>query len=149
MAVLIALVGGWLVALIVSAIVRAALRRTKLDERIAALIAAEEDETERLNVTRWASRVVYYLIMLFVVVAFLQALNLTVVAEPINQLLNQVLSYLPLILGAAVLLFVAGKAHFSRKGGVDPGAFFCGKIYTVMKSFLSGNRVFPPSESRG
>lgn len=102
------LIGGWLVALIVSAIVRASLRRTKLDERIAALIAAEdEEEAERLNITRWVSRAVYYLIMLFVVVAFLQALNLTVVAEPINQLLNQVLTYLPLILGAAVLLLVA------------------------------------------
>jgi hypothetical protein len=101
------LIGGWLLALIVAAIVRGALRRTKLDERIAGLIAAEEEEIEGLNVSRWVSRAVYYLIMLFVIVAFLQALNLTVVAEPINQLLNQVLSYLPLILGAAVLLLVA------------------------------------------
>jgi hypothetical protein len=102
------LIGGWLLALIVAAIVRGALRRTKLDQRIASMITgAEEIEAERIDVTRWISRVVYYLIMLFVVVAFLQALNLTIVAEPINELLNTVLSYLPLLLGAGALLLVA------------------------------------------
>jgi hypothetical protein len=102
------LIGGWLLALIVAAIVRGALRRTKLDERIASMIAGpEEIEAERIDVTRWISKVIYYLIMLFVIVAFLQALNLTIVAEPINELLNTVLSYLPLLLGAGALLLVA------------------------------------------
>lgn len=102
------LIGGWLIALIAAAIVRGALRRTKLDERIAGIIAGPEAmEGERVDIARWVSRVVYYLIMLFVVVAFLQALNLTIVAEPINELLNTVLSYLPLLLWAGALLFVA------------------------------------------
>lgn len=102
------LVGGWLLALIGSALIRGLLNRLKVDERIAKLIQAE-DETEgvQIHVTRWTGRVVFWLIMLFVVVAFLQALNLTVVAEPINQLLNQVLTYLPLLLGAGALILVA------------------------------------------
>jgi len=102
------LIGGWLVALIGSAIIRRALKRTTIDDKIAALIWGDEEvEAGRVDVERWAGKVVYYFIMLFVVVAFLQALNLTVVAEPINQLLNQVLSYLPLLLGAGALLLVA------------------------------------------
>ncbi len=102
------LVGGWLLAVISSAIIRGVLKRTKIDNKIAKLIRAEEDvEIGRVEVARWAGKAVYYLITLFVVVAFLQALNLTVVAEPINQLLNQVLSYLPLLLGAGALLLVA------------------------------------------
>ena len=102
------LIGGWLLALIVSAIIRSVLKRTKVDERIAKLIRADDEiETGRVQVTRWTGKAVFYLIMLFVVVAFLQALNLTVVAEPINQFLNQVLSYLPLVLGAGALLLVA------------------------------------------
>jgi hypothetical protein len=102
------LVGGWLLAVISSAIIRGVFKRTRVDDKIAKLIRAEEDvETGRVEVARWAGKAVYYLIMLFVVVAFLQALNLTVVAEPINQLLYQVLSYLPLLLGAGALLLVA------------------------------------------
>ena len=102
------LIGGWLLALIVSAIIRSVLKRTKVDERIAKLIRAEDEvEAGRVQVTHWTGKAVYYLIMLFVVVAFLQALNLTVVAEPINQLLLQLLSYLPLVLGAGGILLVA------------------------------------------
>jgi hypothetical protein len=102
------LIGGWLVALIGSAITRRVLRRTAIDDRIASLIWGDEEvEAGRVDVERWSGKIVYYLIMLFVVVAFLQALNLSVVAEPINQFLNQVLSYLPLLLGAGALLLVA------------------------------------------
>ncbi len=102
------LVGGWLVALFVAAIVRRVLRRTTIDDRIAAFIWGEEEvKAGRIDIERWVGKAVYYLIMLFVIVAFLQAFNLTIVAEPINQLLNQILTYLPLLLGAAVLLLVA------------------------------------------
>ncbi len=102
------LVGGWLAALLVAAIVRRVLRRTTIDDKIAAFIWGEEEvEAGRIDVERWAGKAVYYLIMLFVIVAFLQAFNLTTVAEPINQLLNQILAYLPLLLSAAVLLLIA------------------------------------------
>jgi hypothetical protein len=102
------LVGGWLVALLVAAIVRRILRRTTIDNKIAAFIwGGEAVEDGRIDIERWVGKAVYYLIMLFVIVAFLQAFNLTSVAEPINQLLNQILAYLPLILEAAVLLLIA------------------------------------------
>jgi hypothetical protein len=102
------LIGGWLIAIMGSAITRGVLKRTKIDNKIAALIRGDDkDEAGGFEVERWAGRAVYYLIMLFVVVGFLQALNLTVVAEPINQFLNQVLSYLPQLLGAGLLLLFA------------------------------------------
>jgi len=96
------------VAIIVSAITRGVLKRTKIDNKLATLIRGDEkDKDGGFEVERWAGKAVYYLIMLFVIVGFLQALNLTVVAEPINQFLNKVLSYLPQLLGAGLLLFVA------------------------------------------
>jgi hypothetical protein len=102
------LVVGWLIAMIGAAITRGVFKRTRVDERIAKMTRSEEDEEpDHVQVSRWAGKIVYYFIMLFVVVAFLQALNLTVVAEPFNQLLNQVLSYIPLLLGAGVLLLAA------------------------------------------
>ncbi len=104
------LVGGWLIALLGSAITRRLLRRTSIDDRIARLIRGDEDddgEDDRVDASRWGGKVVFYLIMLFVVVAFLQSLNLAIVAEPINQLLEQLFAYLPALLGAAALLLAS------------------------------------------
>lgn len=110
------IVVGWLIARIGAAITRGLFKRAKVDERIAKMTRSEDDvESDKVQVTRWAGRVVYYFIMLFVVVAFLQALNLSVVAEPFNQLLNQVLSYIPLLLAAGVLLLVAWITASSLK----------------------------------
>ena len=100
------LIIGWLVALIISAIVRGALRRTTLDDRLARWIIGEE-AAEGVEVERQVSRGVYYLIMIFVLIAFFQALRLTVITEPLTQLLNQVFEYAPRLLGAGLVLLVA------------------------------------------
>jgi hypothetical protein len=50
---------------------------------------------------------VFYLIMLFVLVAFFQALGLTLITEPLNRLLTQVFDFVPRVLGAGVLLLIA------------------------------------------
>ena len=100
------LIVGWLVALVVSAIVRGALHRTTLDNRLARWIVGEE-EAEAVEVERWIAKGVYYLIMLFVLIAFFQTLGLTIIAEPLNQLLIQVFQYAPRLLGAGLLLLIA------------------------------------------
>jgi hypothetical protein len=100
------LIIGWLVALIVSAIVRGLLRRTTLDNRLARWIVGEE-AAEGIEVERQVARGVYYLIMIFVLIAFFQALRLTVITEPLTQLLNQVFEYAPRLLGAGLVLLIA------------------------------------------
>jgi len=100
------LIVGWLVALIVSAIVRGVLRRTTLDNRLARWIMGEK-AAEGVEVERQIARGVYYLIMLFVLIAFFQTLGLTLITEPLNQLLIQVFQYAPRLLGAGLLLLVA------------------------------------------
>jgi hypothetical protein len=98
------LIGGWILAVIVAGITRRLIQRTKFDRWLASVLG---EDTTRLNISHWVSRAVYYLILLFVIVGVLQALNLGIVAEPINQLLGQMLAYLPQIIGAAALLLVA------------------------------------------
>jgi len=100
------LIIGWLVALVVSAIVRKALRRTTLDDRLARWIFGEE-KARAIEAERWVAKGVYYLIMLFVLIAFFQALGLTLITEPLNQLLIQVFQYAPRLLGAGLLLLLA------------------------------------------
>jgi hypothetical protein len=100
------LIIGWLVALIVSAIVRGALRRTTLDDRLARWIVGEE-AAKAIEMEKQIARGVYYLIMVFVLIAFFQTLGLTIITEPLNRLLIQVFQYAPRLLGAGLLLLIA------------------------------------------
>lgn len=100
------LVIGWIVALIIAAGVRGAIRRTRLSERLGK-VSEDEEGTKTIDLERWLSKAVFYVVMLFVLIAFFQYLDLTIVAEPFNELLTQVFYYLPMVFGALVLLFVA------------------------------------------
>ncbi len=104
-AVLVLLV-GWLVALVVSAVVRRVLGRTTMDNRLAAWVSGDE-AAEGIEVERWIARGVFWLLMIFVLVAFFQVLGLTLITEPLNQLLIQVFQYAPRLIGGGLLLLVA------------------------------------------
>jgi hypothetical protein len=103
------LIIGWLVALVVSRLIGSLLRRTTLDDRIASFLASggETEERRGYNVEGWISGAVFWLIMLFVIIAFLQQLNLGIVSQPLSLFLSQILAYIPGILAALVLLFLA------------------------------------------
>jgi hypothetical protein len=100
------LIIGWLAALIIAAIVRGVLRRTSVDERIARWIMGEE-AAKTVEVEQWFGKGVYYLIMLFVLIAFFQALGLTLITQPLNRLLTQLFEFAPQLLGAGLLLLLA------------------------------------------
>ena len=104
---LLILIGGWIVATIVAGIIRKVLHSTNLDNRIASAVMGRGPEEPLPPTEKWISNTVYWLIMIFVLVAFLQALNLQVVSQPLNRFLEQIFAYLPQIGGAAVLLGVA------------------------------------------
>ena len=100
------LVIGWLVAVVVSFLVRKLLGRTSADNKLAQWMSGPESKTS-LHVEEWAGKIVFYVIMLVVVIAFLQTIKLTVVTDPLNQILQPVMAYLPRLVGAAVLALVA------------------------------------------
>ena len=97
---------GWIVARIASSVVRRGLSRTTLDERLAGVLFGQE-RAQGTDLAGGIGRGVYYVIMLFVLVAFFQALGLTLITEPLNSLLNQVFAFIPQLIGAGVLLLVA------------------------------------------
>jgi len=100
------LIVGWIVARIVAAIVRKVLHRAGVDDRVTRWISGKED-AKAVPVEKWVAGGVYYLILLFVLVAFFQVLGLTLVTEPLNQILNELLGYAPSLLGAGLLLLAA------------------------------------------
>lgn len=100
------LIVGWIVALVIAAVVRGALRKLGLDRRLSESVAAK-GAAEPLQVSRRIGKSVFYLIMLFVLVAFFQTLGLTIVTEPLTAFLNQLFEYAPRLIAAGVLLFLA------------------------------------------
>ncbi|MDA0748223.1 MAG: mechanosensitive ion channel [bacterium] len=100
------LVVGWLIALVVSALVRRLLRRTELDNQLVSWVVGEEAGT-RIEIEKWTARGDYYLIMLFVLVATSQALGFSMITEPLNQMLVEVFTFAPRILSAGLLLLLA------------------------------------------
>jgi hypothetical protein len=103
---LVILMVGWLVALLVSLVVRAALKRTKLDSKLAKWLVGEE-RAKTIEIEKWISRAVFYLLMMFVLVAFFEALGLTAITEPLKRFLIQIFEYAPNLLGPAILVLVA------------------------------------------
>jgi len=112
LAALAILVVGWLVALILAAAVRSAVRRTKAGATLASWLKGEErgkpeDQNKQNEAERWAGKVIFYLAMFFVLVAFFQFLGFTFIAEPLRGFLNQVFEYAPRLIGAGALLVLA------------------------------------------
>jgi hypothetical protein len=77
-----------------------------LANRLARSVAGEEGVTG-VDVERWVGRGVLSLLMLFVLVAFFQALGLTLITEPLNRLLNQIFQFAPQLAGVGLLLLTA------------------------------------------
>lgn len=103
---LVILTGGWLVALIIAAGVRKLLEKTDIDNRIVEKMGSDKKPfTVQPEII--VSKFVFYILMVFVLVAFFQQLGLTIITEPLNAFLNQLFAFAPNVLGGVVLLLVA------------------------------------------
>jgi hypothetical protein len=96
------LIIGWIVAKILAAVVGGVVRRLEVDRRITGAVGEAGFSIEDL-----AGSVVFYLAMLWVLVEFFRRLELPGLSEPLNQLVNRVLDFLPQVGGALILLVVA------------------------------------------
>jgi hypothetical protein len=98
------LVLGWILALIVSSMIRRVLAKTDLSKKLAGLGGPD---VKAINIEKWTGRLFFWLIMIFVLVAFFQALGLTIITNPLNSFLVLVFEYLPSLIAAALILLVA------------------------------------------
>lgn len=102
---LLILILGWLAAYLISRLVRAALRRTTIDNRIVSWVRGEESETPDIEPA--IGRIVFWFVMIFVFIAFFNALKLAAVTEPLQNMVESILGALPNVVKATVLLLVA------------------------------------------
>jgi len=109
------LIIGYLVARIIGGVVQAAVRRLGIDRRLAPFLGGGGRERAAGAAPAGGSsiaavaigRVVFWVIMLFVLVAFFQELSLTLITQPLNNLLTIIFLYVPRIVGAAILVLIA------------------------------------------
>jgi hypothetical protein len=99
---------GWLVAKGVSIGTKKVLDKTAWDNKLAAKISG--GRTAGVAIEAGIARFVYWLIMLFVLMAVFQALGLTIITEPINVLLTKIAGFVPHALAALVLAAIAWAA---------------------------------------
>jgi len=140
------LVLGWFVALIASYGVRKLLSKTSVDNKIAEWVSGP-DTKAAVQIERWVSRAVFYLIMLIVLIAFFSTIKLTIVSEPLNALVEPILAYLPRLIGATVLLVVAWLLATVLKKGIK-GALKATKLDERLSGATSdGAKPLPLSET--
>jgi len=105
-AILILLV-GLIIAFIASAITKGILKRTNLDNKLADWLTGRQAGSEPPPVEQWVGSAVFWIVMIFTAVAVLDTLRLEVVSQPLNAFLNQILSFLPKLFAAGILLGIA------------------------------------------
>jgi len=98
------LIVGWIVVKIITSSVNKLLNKNRFFQDKMTAQLGEERTQSTVNLI---TKIIYYILMLFVLVAVLQALNLSVVTEPLNRLLSVTFAYLPQLFGAVILLFIA------------------------------------------
>ena len=121
LAAVLILIIGYIVARLIAGVIRRLLLRTELDNRLADALS-EPDEPRAYNVEDVIAKVVFWVLMLFVLVAFFQRLGLAGLAMPLTGFLeNLTTEWLPRLLAAGLLLIVAWVVAtilriFVRKG---------------------------------
>ena len=95
------LVIGWIVATVIRAGVRKGLGFLQLNKRM------ETTTGTGMDLEGSTASALYYLILLFVLVGFFNALNLELVSGPLRGMLDQVLIFAPKLVAGGVLLLVA------------------------------------------
>ncbi len=101
---LIILIFGYVLAKLVERAVLAILTRTNLDNRLAR--AMDSDPATEPSVERAIARFIFYLLMLFVLIAFFRRLGLDFITDPLNRLIVSFADFLPQLIAAVIILAV-------------------------------------------
>ncbi|HOG51638.1 MAG TPA: hypothetical protein PKY10_13690, partial [Lentisphaeria bacterium] len=100
------LVIGWLLAIWLSGATRKGIDALGLDGKLGKCLP-EGAEIPASNISKYVSRAVYFLILLFAVLGCLTALNLSQAAAPIQKFFDALSGYAANLIGALTLAFIA------------------------------------------
>ncbi len=95
---------AWVLASVLRSILTKILGATGLDQKVSGEI--EDEDVKSISISRAIANVVYWLVFLLFLPAILNALALGGLLEPVNELVNKILGFLPNLLIAGLILFV-------------------------------------------
>lgn len=92
------LVFGWLIALVVRRIVLNLMKKTEWDERLLG--------NTIVDTNKFIANLVYYLLMVVILLVVLEMLGVSYVLDPISNMLNKFLTYIPNIVAGIAIAFI-------------------------------------------
>lgn len=101
---IVVLLVGWLIARLIAAGINKALKKTNLDNQFAQKLGMD---TKKYSIENIFSKLIFYLLMILVLVAVFNILNLQLIASPLVGMIAIILAAIPSILKAALILLIA------------------------------------------
>ncbi|QCR31130.1 mechanosensitive ion channel [Lysinibacillus sp. SGAir0095] len=114
---LLVLIVGWIIAKAIEKVVLKGLRKTSLDDKVFPNQANRKYSSEKI-----ISKIIYYLLLVFVFILFFNILDLDIIASPLVGMFSSIMAAVPSILKAALILLVAwliatGLSMLIRRSG--------------------------------
>ena len=100
-ATIVILLLGWIIALLVAAGVKKLLQKFDTNAKLSSATG------QAPNLEGLVSKLVFWFVMILAVVAALNVLNISSVSEPLSNMVSRVLAYIPSLLAAGAVAFVA------------------------------------------
>jgi len=110
MAAIAILILGWFAAFVLASVVRIAVNRLTRGKEIPGVADAGVPSWQVVGL--WSGRIVFWVLMGFVLAAALQSLQLATLAEPLDRVLQGLTLYLPQLVGAVILFGIAWLLGF-------------------------------------
>ena len=96
-AALLIIIIGWFVAGLLKRIVSKLIKKTGIDEKLS---------NSKITLSKFISKLIYFLVMIFVFILALEKLGMSNVLDPVKNMLNGFTSFLPNIIGAGLVGYV-------------------------------------------
>ncbi|WP_462254367.1 mechanosensitive ion channel [Ekhidna sp.] len=92
------LIVGWLFAILVRKVVHSLMKKTEWDERLLG--------NTIVDTNKFIANLVYYILMLIILLIVLEMLGVSYVLDPIRNMLNEFLGFIPNILAGMAIIFI-------------------------------------------
>jgi hypothetical protein len=139
---------GWILAFIISTVVRNLLKRTDLDNRLGSMMTGGSSRSgSTLNTEKLGGDIAFWLVFLLALSSALGTLHLDGAAQPLTNVLSQITAFVPKIISAAVLAAIAWLLATAVKTIVTRTA---GTVMPAMSRRMAvGENQVLPSETLG
>ncbi len=97
LAALLIIIIGWFVAGFLKRMTSKVIRKTGVDEKL---------KSSKISLSKFISKLVYFLIMIFVFTLALEKLGMTNVLDPLKNMLSDFTEFLPNIIGAGLVCYI-------------------------------------------